>query len=106
MDARISQNGREQNPRPRPQLWVTSTDQQGCQPVLLVNSSQRRIFCEQQIRRLAALTRQPTSPEGWTELIDTLDSCSRDNAHAKKIIDEWVASEHECPTPKHLRTIA
>lgn len=56
--------------------------------------------------RLSGTRDFPQRAEGIKELVDTLQRESRDDAHAKRIIDAWLLENRFAPTPADLRALA
>src|SRR5437667_10205120 len=69
MDERVSRRLHEGN-GDEPQADVASIVEENS-PRSQVRASARRSFCDQPIRRLGALDRQPSTPQGWIEQVDT-----------------------------------
>src|SRR5713226_8739566 len=62
-------------------------------------------FCTEQVKRLDALNHKPTLTDGWNELVNALHAVARDDAHAKRIINEWIDSNDDCPKPRQLKEL-
>jgi hypothetical protein len=60
---------------------------------------------KKQVARLSGLDFQPTTPEGWTELVKVLQKRCLTMDHVARVLDRWIETEERVPKPSQLGSL-